>query len=163
DAPNNAPGGALDRQTATELLGPDDPAAGEPVKIGMVSDGTTQAFDAADELRAAQATADYWNEHRGGIGGRPPQGVTCETGGDPAGATDCANQMVEQDVVAVAQSQSAVGDSLWEPLTAAAVPTLTVQHSSQGALLDDQTSFAIVNPLTTLFGLPITVARDEGT
>jgi len=39
---------------------------------------------------------------------------------------------------------------------------MTFQTSSQGALLDDQTSFAIVNPLTTLFGLPITVARDEG-
>jgi branched-chain amino acid transport system substrate-binding protein len=70
--------------------------------------------------------------------------------------------MVEDDVVAVAQSQSAVGDSLWEPLHAAGIPTMTFQTSSQGALLDAQTSFAIVNPLTTLFGLPITVARDEG-
>src|SRR4029450_4981960 len=93
---------------------------------------------------------------------RPTRLVTCEPGGDPAGATDCANQMVEDDVVAVAQSQSAVGDSLWEPLHAAGIPTMSFQTSSQGALLDDQTSFAIVNPLTTLFGLPITVARDEG-
>jgi branched-chain amino acid transport system substrate-binding protein len=162
-APGDAPGGALDQQAVAELLGPDDPASGEPVKIGMVSDGTTQAFDAADELRAAQATVDYWNAHRGGIGDRPIQLVTCETGGEPAGATDCANQMVEDDVVAVAQSQSAVGDSLWEPVHAAGIPTMSFQTSSQGALLDAQTSFAIVNPLTTLFGLPITVARDEGT
>jgi branched-chain amino acid transport system substrate-binding protein len=161
-ASGDVPGGALDQQAATELLGPDDAASGEPVKIGMVSDGTTQAFDAADELRAAAAAVEYWNAHRGGVGGRPIELVTCETGGDPAGATDCANQMVEQDVVAVAQSQSAVGDSLWEPLHAAGIPTMSFQTSSQGALLDDQTSFAIVNPLTTLFGLPITVARDEG-
>jgi branched-chain amino acid transport system substrate-binding protein len=143
------------------LLGPDDPASGEPVKIGMVSDGATQAYDASDELRTAQATADYWNAHRGGIGGRPIQVVTCETGGVPAGATDCGNQMVEQDVVAVAQSQSAVGDSLWEPVHQAGIPTMFFQTSSQGALVDNQSSFAIVNPLTTLFGLPITVAREE--
>lgn len=159
----SASGDAPDDQAIAELLGPDDPAAGEPVKIGMVSDGTTVAFDAADELRAAAATAEYWNAHRGGIGGRPIEVVTCETGGDPAGATDCGNQMVEQDVVAVAQSQSAVGDSLWEPVHAAGIPTMFFQTSSQGALLDNQSSFAIVNPLTTLFGLPITVANDEGT
>src|SRR4030095_9581178 len=55
-----------------------------------------------------------------------------------------------------------VGDSLWEPLHAAGIPTMSFQTSSQGALLDDQTSFALVNPLTTLFGLPITIAQDEG-
>jgi hypothetical protein len=28
-----------------ELLGPDDPASGEPVRIGLVSDGATPTFD----------------------------------------------------------------------------------------------------------------------
>jgi branched-chain amino acid transport system substrate-binding protein len=163
DDATSGSGDAPDEQTIAELLGPDDAASGEPVKIGMVSDGTTVAYDAADELRAAEATAQYWNAHRGGIGGRPIDVVTCETGGDPAGATDCGNQMVEQDVVAVAQNQSAVGDSLWEPVHAAGIPTMFFQTSSQGALVDDQSSFAIVNPLTALFGLPITVAQDEGT
>jgi hypothetical protein len=48
-----------------DLLGPEDQASGEPVRIGMVSDGATQAFDNTDELRAAQATAEYWNTHKG--------------------------------------------------------------------------------------------------
>ncbi len=162
DDTTSARGDGLDKKAIATLLGPDDPASGKPVKIGMVSDGTTQAYDAADELRAAKATAKYWNAYRGGIGGRPIQVVTCETGGDAAGATDCANQMVEDDVVAVAQSQSAVADSLWEPVHAAGIPTMFFQTSSQGALLDHQSSFAIVNPLTALFGLPITVAKNEG-
>jgi branched-chain amino acid transport system substrate-binding protein len=68
-----------------DLLGPEDQASGEPVRIGMVSDGTTQAFDNTDELRAAQATAEYWNTHKAGVGGRPVEVVTCETGADPAG------------------------------------------------------------------------------
>jgi branched-chain amino acid transport system substrate-binding protein len=92
----------------------------------------------------------------------PVEVVTCETGADPAGATDCANQFVEEDVVAVALSQSAVAESVWEPLHAAGVPTLWFQATGQDILLDTESSFVIVNPLTTLFGLPISVAESEG-
>jgi branched-chain amino acid transport system substrate-binding protein len=148
---------------ATDLLGPEDAASGEPVLIGMVSDGATQAFDNTDELRAAEATAEYWNTHRGGVGGRPIEVVTCETGNDPAGATDCANQMVEQEVVAVGLSQSGVADAVWEPLHAAGVPTLFFQTSSPDLLADPETSFTMVNPLATLFGVTIATAESEGT
>jgi branched-chain amino acid transport system substrate-binding protein len=149
----------VDKEAAAGLLGPEDEATGEPVKIGMVSDGATDAFDNTDELRAAQATADYWNKHRGGVGGRPVEVVTCETGADPAGATDCANQLVEQEVVAVALSQSAVAESVWEALHAAGVPTMWFQTSGEGITTDTETSFVIINPLTGLFGLPISVAE----
>jgi branched-chain amino acid transport system substrate-binding protein len=147
---------------AAALLGPENKATGEPVKVGMVSDGATDAFDNRDELRAAEATAEYFNEHQGGIGGRPVEVVTCETGADPAGATDCANQFVEAGVVAVALSQSAVADSVWEPLHEAGVPTMWFQTSGQGIMADTESSFVLVNPLTTLFGLPISVAEQEG-
>jgi branched-chain amino acid transport system substrate-binding protein len=148
---------------ATDLLGPEDAASGEPVRIGMVSDGATQAFDNTDELRTAEATAEYWNTHRGGVGSRPIEIVTCETGADPAGGTNCANQMVEEQVVAVALSQSAVADAVWEPLHAAGVPTLFFQTSAEDLLSDSETSFTMVNPLATLFGVPIAVAESEGT
>jgi branched-chain amino acid transport system substrate-binding protein len=148
---------------ATDLLGPEDPASGEPVLIGMVSDGATQAFDNTDELRVAEATAEYWNTHKAGVGGRPIEVVTCETGADPAGGTDCANQMVEAGVVAVGLSQSGVADAVWEPLHAAGVPTLFLQTSAEDLLADPETSFTMVNPLATLFGVPIAVAESEGT
>ena len=148
---------------AEDLLGPEDLAEGEPVRIGMISDGATQAFDNTDELRASEATAEFWNTHRGGIGGRPIEIVPCETGADPAGATDCANQMVENDVVAVALSQSAVADSVWEPLHAAGVPTMFLQTSTEGLLADPETSFTMLNPLSTLFGVPIAAAEAEET
>jgi branched-chain amino acid transport system substrate-binding protein len=148
---------------ATDLLGPEDPASGEPVLIGMVSDGATQAFDNSDELRVAEATAEYWNTHKAGIAGRPIEVVTCETGNDPAGATDCANQMVEAGVVAVGLSQSGVADAVWEPLHAAGVPTLFLQTSSEDLLADPETSFTMVNPLATLFGTPIAAAESAGT
>ena len=145
-----------------DLLGPVDQASGEPVKLGLVSDGATASFDNTDELRAGQATVEYFNEHRGGVGGRPIELVTCETGGDPAGGTDCANQMVEEDVVAVALSQSAVTDSVWEPLHQSGIPTMFFQASGEAMQSDTETSFILFNPLTTFFGLPISVAEDEG-
>ena len=145
-----------------DLLGPADEASGEAVRIGMVSDGATQAFDNTDELRAAQATAEYWNAHKAGVGGRPVEVVTCETGADPAGATDCANQLVEQDVVAVALSQSAVGGDVWEPLHAAGIPTMWFQGSGDAIASDDQSSFLLLNPETTLAALPVSVAESEG-
>ena len=128
----------------------------------MVSDGATQAFDNSDELRAAEATAEYWNEHHGGVGGRPIEVVTCETGGDPAGATDCASQMVEEDVVAVTLSQSGVTESLWEALHEAGVPVMLFQAFGGGLMTDEESTFAIASPLSTFFGLPISVAESEG-
>jgi len=150
-----------DTSGSTDLLGPEDAASGEPVRIGMVGDGVTDAFDNRDELRSAEATAEYWNTHHAGIGGRPIEVVTCETGGDPAVATDCANQMVEEEVVAVALSQSGVAESVWEPLHAAGVPTMFFQANGEGMLSDSETSFVMVNPLATLFGVPIGVAESE--
>lgn len=143
-------------------LGPEDPASGEPVRIGLVSDGQSAAFDARTEIYAAQATVDYWNAHRGGVGGRPIELVTCETGADPGAGTDCANRMVEDEVVAVAVGQSTVPDAIWEPLHRSGVPTMFFQTNGERILADPETSFVISNPLTTAFGLPISVAQDVG-
>jgi len=145
--------------SAADLLGPADQASGEPVKIGMVSDGATQAYDNTDELRAAQATAKYWNEHKGGVGGRPIEVVTCETHGDPAGATDCGNQFVEKGVVAVTLSNSAVADSVWPPLHDAGIPAFFFQYNGGDVLNDAKASFVMQNPLATLFGVPISAAH----
>jgi branched-chain amino acid transport system substrate-binding protein len=144
------------------LLGPEDLASGEPVRIGLASDGQTVAFDASSEITAAQATVDYWNERRGGIGGRPIELVVCETGADPAGGTDCGNQMVEAGLVAVAVGQSTVAESIWEPVRQAGIPTMFLQTNGEAILADAESSFIISNPLTTAFGLPISVAEDRG-
>jgi branched-chain amino acid transport system substrate-binding protein len=153
---------APDGADADELLGPEDVATGEPVRIGLVSDGQTTAFDARDEVRAAEAAVAWWNERRGGVGGRPIDLVTCETGADPAGGTECGNRMVEDGVVAVAIGQSTVPEAIWEPLHESGVPTMFFQTNGEAVLADTETSFTISNPLTTAFGLPISVAQDVG-
>ena len=58
-------------------LGPENPAAGEPVKVGYFNDGTTAAVDHGDDTIVAEALVEYWNEYRGGIGGRPIELVYC--------------------------------------------------------------------------------------
>ncbi|HKE76244.1 MAG TPA: ABC transporter substrate-binding protein [Acidimicrobiales bacterium] len=148
---------------AADLLGSTNKATGEPVKIGMVSDGATDAYDNTDELRSAKAAAEYWNNYKGGIGGRPIQVVTCETKGDPAGATDCGNKMVEQKVTAVTLSQSGVADSLYTPLHAAGIPTFFFQYNGSEMLADKKDSFVMQNPLATLFGVPIATAEKAKT
>jgi branched-chain amino acid transport system substrate-binding protein len=158
DSDTTADDPAGSESVSADLLGPEDHASGEPVRIGMVSEGATPTLDNTDELRAAQATAEYWNTHMGGVGGRPVEVVTCETGADPAGATDCANQLVEQDVVAVTLSQSGVAGSVWEPLRTAGVPTFWLQASGDVAA-DDQSSFTMYNPQLTGFGVPLSVAE----
>jgi branched-chain amino acid transport system substrate-binding protein len=145
-----------------DLLGPEDVAEGDPIKIGMVGDGVTEAFDNTDELLAAEAAGEYWNQHHGGVVGQPVEVVTCETGGDPAGGTDCGNQMVEEGVLAVTLSQSAVADSVYEPVHAAGIPFFFLQTSTEAALTDSENTFVMANSLATLFGLPFSIAENEG-
>src|SRR5262245_23759283 len=70
--------------TAEDLLGTPEAASGEPVKIGQVTEGSTATVETTDEIRAGQATVDWLNDYRGGIGGRPIELVTCEMKADPA-------------------------------------------------------------------------------
>jgi branched-chain amino acid transport system substrate-binding protein len=149
-------------ETAADLLGPDDPATGEPVLIGLISDGATAAFDNTDELRAGQATAEYFNAHQGGVGGRPIELVTCETAGTPEGATDCANQMIEAGVAAVTLSQSAVTGLLWETLHPAGIPTWFTQASGEELEVDEESTFIVFNPDGSFFGLPVATAEADG-
>jgi branched-chain amino acid transport system substrate-binding protein len=153
--------GGPSAQEAEQLLGPEEPASGEPVRLGMASDGATDAFDNRDELRAAEATAEFWSTHRGGVGGRPVEVVPCETGGQPAGAEDCANQFVEAGVVAVALSQSAVTESLWEPLHEAGIPTFINQASGEAVSADPESTFTLFSAATTGIALPISVAESQ--
>jgi branched-chain amino acid transport system substrate-binding protein len=146
----------------TDLLGPVDQATGSPIKIGFVGDGVTPAFDNTSEFDAANAVASYWNEHNGGIHGRPVQIVTCGTQGDPATAADCANKLVQEDVTAVALSQSTVTESVWAPLHDSGIPMLLLAANGTALLEDDQSTYNLNNGNGTLFTLPVTLAEEKG-
>ena len=145
-----------------DLLGPVDRATGEPVTIGQLTEGTSPTVDASDELPAGQATADYLNEHRGGIAGRPIEIVTCEMKIDPAATANCAARMIEEDVVAVTVPASANTEALWAPLHDAGIPLIVLSGTGDSMLQDDQTTFVMTNPAAAFFGLPVSLAESEG-
>ena len=88
------------------MLGTPNAASGEAVKIGFVSDGRTASIDNSQMLPAAKATVEYLNAYKGGLAGRPIELIGCETAGEPGKATDCANQLVQDDVAMVVMPET---------------------------------------------------------
>ena len=81
-------GGASGRADAAEALGPEAPASGEPVKVGLISDGSSAVTDNGIVVDVGEATAQWLKEHRSGIGGRPIELVTCVAETDPGPLRD---------------------------------------------------------------------------
>jgi branched-chain amino acid transport system substrate-binding protein len=151
-----------DTVDAAEILGPEEAATGEPVRVGFISDGQHEAFDLSVEFDVADATTEYVNRHLGGIGGRPMELVTCEARLEPSIATDCANQMVEEGVVAVLVGTTGVSDAVWQPLHDAGLPSFWFAGTAEAMLSDAETTFIFSNPLGLTIDIPLAVAEDEG-
>jgi branched-chain amino acid transport system substrate-binding protein len=164
---NNPKGGTSATATTVKsaaaiakLLGPVKQASGVPVKIGYIYDGQSQGIDARSELVMARATAKYVNERLGGVAGRPLEIVDCADDATPAGATDCANQMIAAKVPAVlsgAPSQPAAIVKLLEP---AKIPYFVYAGIDQSVLLSAD-GYVLTNPLGSL-AASIKVANDSG-
>ncbi|ONH25408.1 branched-chain amino acid ABC transporter substrate-binding protein [Pseudofrankia asymbiotica] len=143
---------------SADALGAVNKATGAPVKIGIVSDGKTPALDNTVQFEVAEATVKWLNEHRGGLGGRPIEIVKCDTQGDPAKGTDCGNQLVEQDVVAVAVGESSVGDAVAKPLADADIPAMFYGLTTPD-ILKDPTIYSVSDPNFAIQQLPIASAQ----
>ncbi|HET6954554.1 MAG TPA: ABC transporter substrate-binding protein [Acidimicrobiales bacterium] len=135
-------------------------AAGEPIRIGIVSPGKTAASDLSIELAVAEATVDYLNQQRGGIAGRPIELRACESQGDPSKAADCSAQMVQDEVVAVVAGNTQNVETLVPQLRDAGIPV--VFYGASGSIVeDDSTVFVLANSLAGLIDLPLDVAKEE--
>ncbi len=84
---------------------PDEPVAAdpdaEPVVIGMINQEDTPLGSFPEIRRAVEAGVDFVNEELGGVGGRPVELVSCITSFDAEQSASCAQEMVQQDVVAM--------------------------------------------------------------
>ncbi|MBL7495052.1 ABC transporter substrate-binding protein [Frankia sp. CNm7] len=147
--------------TAQSLLGAVDKASGEPIKIGLITDGQSVVANLTIQNRVAEATAKWLNEHRGGIAGRPIEFTICETDNDPAKAADCGNKMIEEDVPAVLIGTSGVGPDAWKPLGDADIPVM-IFGTSDPDMLTDPATFILGDPTFGVIDMPIQVAQDEG-
>ena len=84
---------------------PDEPIAadpdGDPVLIGLINQEDTP-LGSFPELRvAAEASVEFINTELGGVGGRPLELTSCVVSFDPEQSQACAQEMVQQDVVAL--------------------------------------------------------------
>jgi branched-chain amino acid transport system substrate-binding protein len=142
------------------LLGTPKAASGEPIKVGFIGAGKASAIDNTNELEIATATAKYVNDYLGGIAGRPLQLITCADLATPSGATDCANTLLADHVVAVVSSQQANPAAVMKVLKPANVPYIPWIGADPSVLLDAG-AFTITNPLTSFAG-PIKIAEEDG-
>jgi branched-chain amino acid transport system substrate-binding protein len=154
--------GSEDTQTtapAGDVLGAKDAASGEPVKVGFVADGAGAAIDNADSFAIAEAMTEYFNDYRAGIGGRPIELHTCDSGAEPSKSADCATEMIQADVQVVVIPSSAALTSTWRPLHEAGIPTFILSTTDAEVLKDTENTFALTSPTASLIELPISVAK----
>ena len=121
---------------AADPLGEPNPASGDPVKIGLVTESGSDSLSgvSAGVESGAGIGVEYANEYLGGIGGRPIELVICGNKATPAGATDCANQMIEEGVVAVVWPFSGQSETLVNVLAPAGIPGIVGSGSTQAEL-----------------------------
>ena len=124
------------RPVGSDVLGSRNPANGAPIRVGFVNEEGGSALDYAPLRETADAATSYVNNYLGGVGGRPIELVHCADQSTPAGATDCANRMVEAKVAAVLVAITGQGSSLVPILAAAHIPYV----SYQGLSLEELTS-----------------------
>ena len=151
-----------DPTVATDVLGTPNPASGEPVKVGFISDGVTSSLDNSHMKPAAEATFEYVNEYMAGIGGRPVELVACETSGEPGKATDCANQMVQEEVVMVVMPETQQPSAVHTVISANEIPLFVYGVTDPAITEDAGSSFMIASLTSGLSALPISVAEEEG-
>lgn len=142
------------------LLGPEDQADGTPITLGFVYDGAGGGIDNTSYFESAQATAEYVNEHLGGINGHPIELDGCETGNTPSGGTTCGVQMIDDDVAAVLVTTSAQDAAVFTALGDSGIPYVTFTTAAQEILLTPGAS-VFTNPFGQI-GAPALIAQDEG-
>jgi branched-chain amino acid transport system substrate-binding protein len=74
---------------------------GAPILIGLIVEENDPVGSFPDAQYAVQALTKYFNETQDGINGRPIELKFCATTSAPAQSAACANQMVQDHVVAV--------------------------------------------------------------
>ena len=102
-APDGPVIGAFAGQEASFGPVPDAPieASGEPIRIGMINQEDTPLGSFPELRLAVEAGVDWINTELGGVDGRPLELITCITTFSVERSQQCAQQMVQEEVVAV--------------------------------------------------------------
>jgi branched-chain amino acid transport system substrate-binding protein len=142
-------------------LGQEAPATGSPVRVGLITDGGCCGASAKAEQPVATATVQWLNQYMNGLAGHRISLDVCVDDLDPGKGSDCANQMIRDNVVAVVIGSNGVIETVWKVLHDAHIPVIN-NAATNTALLQDPTSTFVVNdPYASIVTLPISVAKDK--
>jgi len=121
---------------ATSALGTPHGAKGAAVNVGIITDGGTGAIGTAPLVeQGAKMGVAYANAYKAGLGGHPVNLIICENQETPAGGQACANQMVQDKVVAVVLPFTGQGATEVPTITKAGIPYITLSGASNQELM----------------------------
>jgi branched-chain amino acid transport system substrate-binding protein len=129
----SASGGAVSTAGLSQYL-PGNKASGTPVKVGLINNEGSSTSAEPNVGDAAVAAAQYANDELGGIAGHPIQVIRCAEFEEPASATACANEMVQDNVAVVVIGTVATGNTIVPIITKAGIPYVTVTGTSTAEL-----------------------------
>lgn len=136
DEPATEAGGEASTDANTDAAADEAPAlTGDPVRIGFInSEGG--AFSVPELRIGSEVAEDLVNTELGGIGGRPIEVVRCATDGSPESSIDCANQLIEDGVVAIQEGTDLGADAILPILADAGIPLVGHVQFGPGRMFD---------------------------
>jgi branched-chain amino acid transport system substrate-binding protein len=143
-------------------LGKKDVAKGEPVKIGMVSDGKSANLDNSFQIPVSEGIVEYINTYRGGVGGQPIELLHCETGqANASKSNECANELIAEGAVMIVMPDATGVSAVHEVTAAAKIPLFLYSITDTAVTTDTDRTFVLYDPRAGVSALPISVAKDN--
>jgi branched-chain amino acid transport system substrate-binding protein len=149
--------------TAPVSLGTLQRATGTPVKVGLLTTGSNCSGCTANyEEPAARAAVAWLNDYNNGLAGHPMTLDVCIDNNDPGKGSDCANQMISDNVDAVVLGASGVSETEWKILHGAGIPVVNHSTAVSALIQDAKSTFILYDPNAQTVTLPIAVAKKAG-
>lgn len=156
-ADDSSSDGAGDNGPTTEL--PSNAATGDPIKVGFITpEGGAVTTPMVRE--GGEAAVEYLNNNGGGINGHRVELVVCKQQEEPASATSCANQMVEQKVSVVVSPLGAQGAVMVPIVAGAGIPYIAQAPVSQAEMMTPGAFMLTGGIVAVLTGQAETAAAD---
>lgn len=154
DDDDEAAGGSS--TTAAEV---DDPATGEPIRIGLANN-EGPVISLPQYRYGAEAAVEVINAD-GGINGAPIELIACANDGSPEGSVNCANQFVDDNAVAYFAGLDLGGDAALPILTEAGIPFVSTEPWGERQKVDPN-SWVFGPPQGAFTAGPLKALADVG-
>jgi branched-chain amino acid transport system substrate-binding protein len=122
---------------ANSALGTPRQATGSAVSVGIIVDGGGAGAIGTAPLvqQGAEMGVAYANAYKGGLDGHKINLVVCQNQETPAGGQACANQLVQDKVIAVVLPFTGEGATEVPTITKAGIPYITLSGASNQELM----------------------------